>query len=292
MGMTNEKFVDVDGIRTRYFEKGEGDSLVLIHGGNFGHNLTASSALTWFLNFDGLAQWFHVYAVDKLGQGGTDIPKHDEDYTMAAAVQHIHGFLQAMGLRDVHLLGHSRGAYLVARLTLEHPELVKTCIIVDSNTLAPGIGRNETVHANPPEPRLSKESQRWAMEKYAFSHDHITDEYAEALAQIAAQAQYRVALEKMETEGLRTNLFLPSLAEQKEETLGWIKEGRLKTPTLVIWSYNDPTATIGQGQELFSLIAGSAPRSQMHVFNQSGHQPHQEHPEDFNRVVRDFALGS
>jgi pimeloyl-ACP methyl ester carboxylesterase len=31
-------------------------------------------------------------------------------------------------------VGHSRGAYLVARLTLEHPELFKTCILVDTNT--------------------------------------------------------------------------------------------------------------------------------------------------------------
>jgi hypothetical protein len=45
--------------------------------------------------------------------------------------------------------------------TLEHPELFKTCILVDTNTLAPGISKNETVMANPPLPRLSRESQRW-----------------------------------------------------------------------------------------------------------------------------------
>ena len=61
-----------------------------------------------------------------------------------------------VGLRNVHPVGHSRGAYLVARLTLEHPELFKTCILVDTNTLAPGISKNETVMANPPLPRLSR----------------------------------------------------------------------------------------------------------------------------------------
>jgi 2-hydroxy-6-oxonona-2,4-dienedioate hydrolase len=38
---------------------------------------------------------------------------------MAAVVQHAYGFLRTLGLRNVHPVGHSRGAYLVARLTLE-----------------------------------------------------------------------------------------------------------------------------------------------------------------------------
>ena len=288
MVMTDEKYVDVDGIGTRYFEKGEGDPLVLVHGGNVGDEIAASSALTWFRSFDGLAQWFHVYALDRLGQGCTDIPKSDQNYTMAAAVRHVYEFLQTKGLRDINLVGHSRGGYVVARLTLEHPELIKSCVIVDSNTLAPGVGRNEIVHANPPEPLLSKESQRWAMERYAFGRDHLTEEYLEALEQIGAQPKYQQAVKKMEGESLKYTRFLPQLAKDKSETLGWIRDGHLKTPILVIWGFNDPTARLEQGHALFDLIAGSSPHAQMHVFNQSGHQPHQEHPDEFNKIVRDF----
>ncbi|MFQ5932681.1 MAG: alpha/beta fold hydrolase, partial [Nitrospiraceae bacterium] len=191
MAMAEEKYVEVEGVRTRYFEKGQGETLVLFHGGNFGSHDAAHCAADWHLNFSGLASWSHVYAVDKLGQGYTDNPKTDEDYTIAAVVKHAYGFLQAMGLQDVHVVGHSRGAYLVARLTLEHPELVKSCIIVDSNTLAPGVGRNEIVMANPPQPRLSKQSQRWILEQYSFSYDHITEEWVEALAQIAMLPKYQ-----------------------------------------------------------------------------------------------------
>jgi 2-hydroxy-6-oxo-6-(2'-carboxyphenyl)-hexa-2,4-dienoate hydrolase len=59
------------------------------------------------LNFDGLAELFHVFAVDKIGQGFTDNPKRDEDYTMAAVVQHAYGFLRTLGLRK----RSSRGAF-------------------------------------------------------------------------------------------------------------------------------------------------------------------------------------
>lgn len=130
--MTGAKFIDISGVRTRYFEKGSGEALVLFHGSHFGTTDACDSAIDWELNFERLAQWFRVIAVDKLGQGHTDNPRSDEDYTMAAVVGHAHRFLLTMGLKNVHVVGHSRGGYLVGRLTLEHPEVVRSCVIVDS----------------------------------------------------------------------------------------------------------------------------------------------------------------
>jgi len=194
--MTNEKFIDVNGIRTRYFEKGAGPIVVLFHGGHFGSHDAADCAEDWSLNFDGLAHWFHVYAVDKIGQGYSDNPQRDEDYTMATVVNHAYGFLKALGLRHVHPVGHSRGAYLVARLTLEHPELFDSCILVDTNTLAPGISKNETVMANPPKPRLSRESQRWVLQKYSYGFEHISEEWLDVMMNIAALPKYQEAVKK------------------------------------------------------------------------------------------------
>jgi pimeloyl-ACP methyl ester carboxylesterase len=101
--MTGEKYIDVDGIKTRYFEKGSGPLVVLFYRGHFGSHDAADCAEDWSLNFDGLADRFHVFAVDKIGQGFTDNPKRDEDYTIAAVVQHAYGFLRTLGL--------SRGAF-------------------------------------------------------------------------------------------------------------------------------------------------------------------------------------
>ena len=286
--MGAEKFIDVDGIKTRYFEKGQGEILALFHGGNFGSQDAVDCADDWSLNFDALSRHFQVYVVDKLGQGDTDNPKSDDDYTMAAVVRHAHAFLQTLGLRNVHLVGHSRGGYLVARLTLEHPELVRSCIIVDSGTLAPGPSRTALVFANAPEPRLTRESQRWVFEKYSYSASHITEEWLDAATRIAELPKYQEAVRKMETMGLKRSRFLSQLAVEKEETLGWIQAGRLKTATLLIWGYNDPTAPVQRGQMLFDLVAGSAARAQMHIINQAGHFSYREHPEEFNHVVRAF----
>jgi 2-hydroxy-6-oxo-6-(2'-carboxyphenyl)-hexa-2,4-dienoate hydrolase len=68
-----EKYIDVNGIRTRYLEAGDGEPLVLFHGGNMGSANLAECAEDWELNMPGLSRHFRVIAVDKLGQGFTDL---------------------------------------------------------------------------------------------------------------------------------------------------------------------------------------------------------------------------
>jgi pimeloyl-ACP methyl ester carboxylesterase len=196
--------------------------------------------------------------------------------------------MKTLGLRNVHPIGHSRGAYLVARLSLEQPDLFKSCILIDTNTLAPGISKNETVMANPPQPRLSRESQRWIFQRYSFGFEHITDEWLDAVTAVAALPKYQEAVYKMETLGLRTTRFLPHLARQKDETLGWIRDRGFAVPTLLIWGFNDPTATLDQGHALFDLIARGTPDSRMQIFNRAGHFTYREHPAAFNELIRMF----
>ncbi|NIO10045.1 MAG: alpha/beta fold hydrolase [Deltaproteobacteria bacterium] len=286
--MENARFIDVNGVGTRYFDKGSGEVVVFFHGSHFGTMDACDSANDWDTNFDRLAEWFRVIAVDKLGQGHTDNPKRDEDYTPGAVVQHAYEFLMALGLQNVHVVGHSRGGYLVGRLTLEHPEIVRSCIIVDSGTLAPGPANTQLIMANAPNPRLTRESQRWVIEHYSHTYDHITDKFLDGAVEIANLPKYREAVKKMEDQGLKGKLFMPRLTLDKDETLNWILQGRLKTPTLVVWGKNDPTASLRRGQALYELIADSAPIAEMHVINKAGHFCYREQPETFNQVIRGF----
>jgi hypothetical protein len=61
--MGEAKFVDVEGVRTRYFEGGQGEDLILVHGGQWP---ATASADGWRPIFDHLAARFSVYAFDKL----------------------------------------------------------------------------------------------------------------------------------------------------------------------------------------------------------------------------------
>ena len=77
----------------------------------------------------------------------------------------------------------------------------------------------------------------------------------------------------MGAEKLGTKLFLPELAREKRETLQWINEGRLQRPVQVVWGFDDRTAVIDRGIELFRMFAAHERRALFHVINQSGTFP-------------------
>ena len=289
MDFSKAKFIEVDGIRTRYFDAGEGETIVLFHGGNFGSPHGADCAADWNLNFDGLSGQCRVIAVDKIGQGYTDNPRTDGEYSMEGVVRHALRFLEVLDLGDCHIVGHSRGAYLTCRMTLEDPSRIKSNIMVDTATLGPGQGRNHIVFADTPQPFLSRESQRWVMERYSYNPKCVTEDWLDELMRVAALPKYQESVEKMEQQGLEQRVFLPSHGQQKAETFDWLMERGTGRPNLLIWGLNDPTATVDQGFVLFDIVSHKEPRTEMHVFNESGHFTYREHPEAFNRLVLDYA---
>jgi 2-hydroxy-6-oxonona-2,4-dienedioate hydrolase len=288
MPMTNPKWVEAGGIATRYFEAGQGENLILFHGGSVGAPNLCECAIDWELNFDNLARRFHVYAPDKLGQGHTGLPLCDADYTMSAVVRHAHDFLVALDIRDAHVVGHSRGGFVVCRLTLDYPDRIRSCIIVDSNTLAPGLPPSQFVLANPPTPRLSRASQRWVLERYSLDPSHITDSLLDAVCEAASLPAIRESFEKMEAGGLRRRQFLPELARERADAFARLRDDGLRRPTLVVWGRNDPTAALAQGEALFDLIASRQAQAIMTVINHAGHFCFREQSQQFEAAVSGF----
>ena len=287
MGMTGEKFVDVDGIRTRYFEKGSGEIVVLFHGGHFGSAASANSADDWDLNFDGLARWFRVFAVDRLGQGYTGNPAND-DYTMDAVVRHAADTLRALGIAGAHLVGHSGGGHLVCRLTVERPELAKTCAIVDSDACAPGVGRDDFVLANMPAPALSAESQRWVLERQSCDPGCVTGEWIDALVAIAERPDYREAVRRMTVDGYQWTRFLPGLQTRKEEMFRILGTRGIQRPVMQIWGDRDPVVSLDRAMRLFRVLAGKERRARWQILSRAGHFSFRERPERFNEVLKSF----
>ena len=287
MPLSDPRYVDVDGIRTRYFEKGEGEPMVLVHGGHMG-TFAADLADDWDLNFNALSEHYRVYALDKLGMGFTDNPKTDDGYTIQAQTDHVSRFMETLGIGPAHLCGHSRGGYLVTRQALQHPEQCRSCIIVDSGTLSPGAGRNEIVHADPPLPLRSRECHRWVFERYSYSAACVTEGWLDVAVEAAHTPKYEEAVRKMSDEGLLATKFLPDLQRDLEETHRWLLDRGLQRPTLMLWGYNDPTAPLWQGMALMEFLTAKERRTYLHIFNESGHFCYREHPEAFNAAVRAF----
>jgi 2-hydroxy-6-oxonona-2,4-dienedioate hydrolase len=289
--MNNPKFVDVEGIRTRYFEGGSGEPLVLIHGGSIGSFMYIANA--WSLNLDPLSENFHVYAPDKLGQGYTDNPKRDADYTMEAQTLHILNFMRTLGIRKATMVGHSRGALPIARIAIDHPELVKNLISLNSRTLSPldpAIGNRVNpfytkLEENAP-PVPNAEYVRREPDANSYFQHHITDEYVNDILEVALSARNQQAKGKMEQLGKQ---YVTNSTRLKEQTLDDIRAGKLKAPVLILWGLNDESAPLDLGIQLLSTIASAHPETQMHVLNQAKHYVNRDQPKKFNGMVTAFA---
>lgn len=282
------KFVDVGGIRTRYFEAGQGQPIVLVHGGTYG---TYYNAFHWSKNFGELASRAHVYAIDKIGMGHTDNPEGDAGYTMSRTTDHVRDFLTTMGIRGAVLVGHSRGGLPVARIAVTNPELVSALVIVDSNTLAaehPSTPRdfyssfNIEVTGDPDEAFVLREARA-----NSYSPEHITPEFTTEVLAVARLPKTQTAREAMRLRVDRQ--FRADVRKVKNETLDAIRDRSLDIPVLVIWGLNDPSAPVALGYDLFQHIAMSVPRSRLMVFNQAGHYVYREHARQVSRAILEVA---
>jgi 2-hydroxy-6-oxonona-2,4-dienedioate hydrolase len=268
------KFVDVEGVRTRYREAGEGEPIVLIHGGEFGQGSADAFPIPLV---ETLAENYRVIAVDRLGSGHTDNPKEDAGYRMSAVVEHIAAFITTLGLTDVTLAGQSRGAYVSARVAKTHAHLVKRLVIINSGSMsvrypAEPMPSMRTYHVYN---ELVTGDIREDAKIMSVTHDHITDEWVEA-RQLATKspkaAEAKAAMQRQWTE-----IFVEFEAD-KADTLKWLIGGGHTKPTLIIWGVGDPTTTARDGMDIFEILQPHIDDLRFHVINRCGHWPHREYP--------------
>jgi 2-hydroxy-6-oxonona-2,4-dienedioate hydrolase len=282
------KWIDVDGLRTRYFEAGAGEPILFITGGNFGTSGFASIVETWNRNLVPLGDaGYRAIAVDKIGQGFTDNPP-DDDYTMRAVIAHLIGFMNALDLRNAHVVGQSRGALPAAALMRECAHRIKSCTIVNTSSLAPGVSMNEVNLAGSPYPPFTREAHRWIFERCAFRPESVDDNYVEAGYEVFQSAKYRESVAAVEGRGLRRTLFMPDLARVRADVLHWLETAGIGRPTQVVWGFNDRSASFDRGRDLFERIASRERRASFHLINEAGHNPYRERPEQFNAIMASF----
>ncbi len=97
--------VEIDGLATSYLEAGDGDPVVLLHGGEFG----ASAELGWERNIGALAARHRVLAPDQLGFGRS-AKVIDFVNSRAMRIRHVARFCQVLGVESAHFAGNSMGA--------------------------------------------------------------------------------------------------------------------------------------------------------------------------------------
>ncbi len=118
------RFLDIEGVRLHYLERGEGSPLVLLHGnGAMAQDFEISGILEL------LAQRYHVIAVDRPGFGHTNRPK-SQSWTPAAQAELVHKALVHLNIEQAIVVGHSWGTLVALSLALDHPADVRSLVLL------------------------------------------------------------------------------------------------------------------------------------------------------------------
>jgi 2-hydroxy-6-oxonona-2,4-dienedioate hydrolase len=121
-------WVSVEGLKTRYLEAGASTAppVILLHG-------AAGSLENFFANIAEYAKHFHVLALDMVGSGWTDKP--DYPYTPEVYVQHLRGFMDALGIDRAALVGNALGATVSVYFARAWPERVSRMVLVCTGSI-------------------------------------------------------------------------------------------------------------------------------------------------------------
>lgn len=119
------KTIEVDGLVTSYLEAGQGDPVILLHGGEFG----VSAELGWEHNIGALAEHYRVLAPDMLGFGQS-AKVVDFNDGRGMRIRHIAQFCAKLGIDSAHFVGNSMGAInLLVDATSDSPLLPMRSIV-------------------------------------------------------------------------------------------------------------------------------------------------------------------
>jgi pimeloyl-ACP methyl ester carboxylesterase len=123
VGRPSDQFIDLDGLRARYHEWGDGsgDTVVFLHG--------VLSDIDQYDEFLGLlSETRRVVAVDQRGHGYTD---RTDDYRNEAWSADSFALWRELDLGCVDLVGYSMGGYNAMRFAALHPGLVDRLVLID-----------------------------------------------------------------------------------------------------------------------------------------------------------------
>jgi pimeloyl-ACP methyl ester carboxylesterase len=113
--------VQLGAVKTWYDEHGEGEPLVLLHGG-------LVDARFFDPNLPALAEHFHVYTPERRGHGHT--PDVEGPITYQLMTDDTIAFLETVVGQPADLVGHSDGAFVAMLVAMQRPELVNRLVMI------------------------------------------------------------------------------------------------------------------------------------------------------------------
>jgi pimeloyl-ACP methyl ester carboxylesterase len=268
-GGAQDRFVEVQGLRVRYLERGEGRPTLLLHGASLG-----SSADLWTGNLDALAaHGLRVVAFDQPGFGLSGDP---EDPSVAFRTRFVPALMDALGIARASLVGHSQSGRIAVSLALSQPGRVAKAVVVATGSLLPPLpgvsAPAEGDEGDSAEPTL--EDTRRSLEATLFRRELATPEAVHIRHRMSTGKNFRAFLARRAAQG----------GGKKEAVPLWQRLGEVGVPLRLIYGREDR----GAAAERAALARERWPGLDLHLVDRCKHLVQWDAPQEFAELAGRF----
>ncbi len=239
------------------------------------HGLTANSRL-YDAQVAGLADRFSLVCPDFRGHGQT---RSSDELTVDRLAQDVAGLVRHLDLSHAIGVGWSLGAMVLWHVLIgSEAERFDGAVVIDMTARVPN-DESWQLGLRNSERRVARSDESWTQRCARIAGSVV----AEGLQEERGALIERLSGEMAACDPEAAEMLGASLAQQDfRETLAAID-----TPTLIAYGARSqyyPTETS-------AFLARALPNGRRIRFDRSGHAPHLEQPDLFNRVIADFAAG-
>ena len=259
MNNIHSKKIKVGELDIHYFTGGQGDPLIVIHGGSNG-------ARAWMKNMEELSERYTIYVPDLPGFGHSQ--SIDGDYYIPELAEFVDKFSHELGLKSFHLMGHSLGGGIALSYALKFPHKIKKLVLVSSMCLGREIALWVRYLSNCVLCRVLGAAAMAVLKVVKWVADLIL-----------APVKFVIPLSKF---SISLGGKITTLKEQTTVFANQLSE--IMVPTLVVWGAKDPIVPVKHAYAAAELI----PDCQVKVFEDSGHSVYRDNVGEFSRLLTRF----
>jgi non-heme chloroperoxidase len=277
--------IDVDGVSLYHERAGSGEPVVFCHGVPTDYRAWGAQVAEFSKSYSTVT-YSRRYAAPNQRDGDVT------DSTVAANAADLRGLIEKLGIAPVHLVGHSYGGFVAAYLAADHPDLVRTLVLVEPAIATllvenpnssgqmfsllisnPGVALSaRRFQSGSLVPALKALDAGQTKKAVQLSIDGIQNR-AGAFSELPDRAREMMLDNARTIAELRTRL--PPFKAQT---------GKIACRTLVINGQQTAVWLLRIGE----LVARSVPHAEALTVSASRHFPHLENPSEFNSEALKF----
>jgi 4,5:9,10-diseco-3-hydroxy-5,9,17-trioxoandrosta-1(10),2-diene-4-oate hydrolase len=282
--MTADKYVTIDGLKIRYLEEGSGTPVLFLHGASLG-----SSADVFRRNLGPFARaGLRAIAFDFPGYGLSEV---GGDLSLAYQTNTVPKFMDALGLKQVALVAHSRSGGQAVQLAGKEPQRYSHLVVLGTGGLLPPLPEDVEGRYNQVAARVDRQMAQTAptpedtkklMSADLFHTELVTpDELALRHSRSIGPAFATFTKRAQSEEGAGGSGAQPAVPQ-------WKRMLELKIPVMLIYGRED-RAHAGERAELFKKMQ---PELNLHIMNGCKHMVPWDAEQEVYRLAIPFIKGN